>query len=149
MAAALRCSTCSTATCATPTWTSERSRGVAGLRRQHRPVGRPWMQALGNHETEFGTCDHAGRAGAAPGGAAAQGAAGNYWNGPYGYGHYLSRFLLPDNGLTNWDGNRLRGNFYRFQVGTVLFISLDADDVIYQDGGSAYLNAHEHDYERS
>ncbi len=82
----------------------------------------------------------AGQAGHAPGGIAAQGAAGNYWNGPYGYGHYLSRFLLPDNGVTNWDGNRLRGNFYAFQVGTVKFISLDADDVIYQDGGSAYLN---------
>ena len=104
-------------------------------------ANRPWMPALGNHETEFGVCDHAGHRGNAPGGIAAQGAAGNYWNGPYGYGHYLSRFLLPDNGVTNWDGNHLRGNFYSFQVGTVKFISLDADDVIYQDGGSAYLNA--------
>ncbi|HXW46129.1 MAG TPA: metallophosphoesterase family protein [Streptosporangiaceae bacterium] len=103
-------------------------------------ANRPWMPALGNHETEFGTADHAGQQGAAPGGIAAQGAAGNYWNGPYGYGHYLSRFLLPDNGVTNWDGNRLRGNFYAFQVGTVKFISLDADDVIYQDGASAYLS---------
>jgi len=104
-------------------------------------ANRPWMPALGNHETEFGLCDHAGNPGTAPGGVAAQGAAGNYWNGPYGYGHYLSRFLLPDNGVTNWDGNHLRGNFYSFQVGTVKFISLDADDVIYQDGGSAYLNS--------
>ena len=61
-------------------------------------ANRPWMPALGNHETEFGVCDHAGQPGTAPGGTAAQGAAGNYWNGPYGYGHYLSRFLLPDNG---------------------------------------------------
>src|ERR1700727_731613 len=97
-------------------------------------ANRPWMRALGNHETEFGVCDHAGRTGNAPGGIAAQGAAGNYWNGPYGYGHYLSRFLLPDNGVTNWDGNHLRGNFYSFQVGTVKFISLDADDVIYTHG---------------
>ena len=104
-------------------------------------ANRPWMPALGNHETEFGTCDHSGRPGSAPGGVGAQGAAGNYWNGPYGYGHYLSRFLLPDNEVTNWDGNRLRGNFYSFQVGTVKFISLDADDVIYQDGASAYLNS--------
>ena len=104
-------------------------------------ANRPWMPALGNHETEFGTCDHAGQPGTAPGGIAAQAAAGNYWNGPYGYGHYLSRFLLPDNDVTNWDGNHLRGNFYSFQVGTVKFISLDADDVIYQDGASAYLNA--------
>ena len=104
-------------------------------------ANRPWMPALGNHETEFGVCNHAGVAGDAPGGISAQGAAGNYWNGPYGYGHYLSRFLLPDNGVTNWDGNHLRGNFYSFGVGTVKFISLDADDVIYQDGGSAYLNS--------
>ena len=104
-------------------------------------ANRPWMPALGNHETEFGIDSHAGVTGNAPGGIAAQGAAGNYWNGPYGYGHYLSRFLLPDNGLVNWDGNRLRGNFYAFQVGTVKFISLDADDVIYQDGASAYLNS--------
>ncbi|HTR95920.1 MAG TPA: metallophosphoesterase family protein [Trebonia sp.] len=102
-------------------------------------ANRPWMPALGNHEVEFGVDNFSGHPGNAPGGVAAQGAAGNYWNGPYGYGHYLSRFLLPDNGLINWDGNRLRGNFYAFQVGTVKFISLDADDVIYQDGGANYV----------
>jgi Purple acid Phosphatase, N-terminal domain/Calcineurin-like phosphoesterase len=102
-------------------------------------ANRPWMPALGNHECEFGVDTRSGHPGAAPGGIAAQGAAGNYWNGPYGFGHYLSRFLLPDNGLTNWDGNRLRGNFYAFQVGTVKFISLDADDVIYQDGAANYV----------
>jgi hypothetical protein len=101
--------------------------------------GRPWMPALGNHECEFGVDTPSGHPGNAPGGIAAQGAAGNYWNGPYGFGHYLSRFLLPDNGVTNWDGNRLRGNFYAFQVGTVKFISLDADDVIYQDGAANYV----------
>jgi hypothetical protein len=100
---------------------------------------RPWMPALGNHECEFGTDTMSGHPGSAPGGIAAQGAAGNYWNGPYGFGHYLSRFLLPDSGITNWDGNRLRGNFYSFQVGTVKFISLDADDVIYQDGAANYV----------
>ena len=41
--------------------------------------------------------------------------------------------------MTNWDGNRLRGNFYTFQVGPVRFISLDADDVIYQDGAANYV----------
>jgi alkaline phosphatase D len=102
-------------------------------------ANRPWMPALGNHECEFGTDAISGHLGKAPGGIAAQGAAGNYWNGPYGFGHYLSRFLLPDNGVTNWDGNRLRGNFYAFQVGTVTFISLDADDVIYQDGAANYV----------
>jgi len=78
---------------------------------------RPWMPALGNHETEFGVCNHAGAAGDAPGGTAAQGAAGNYWNGPYGYGHYLSRFLLPDNDVTNWDGNHLRGKLLQLPGG--------------------------------
>jgi alkaline phosphatase D len=102
-------------------------------------ANRPWMPALGNHECEFGVDTLAGQPGDAPGGIAAQGAAGNHWNGPYGFGHYLSRFLLPDNGLVNWDGNRLRGNFYTFQVGTVTFISLDADDVIYQDGAANYV----------
>ena len=100
---------------------------------------RPWMPALGNHECEFGVDTISGHPGKAAGGVGAQGAAGNYWNGPYGFGHYLSRFLLPDNGVTNWDGNRLRGNFYAFQVGTVKFISLDADDVIYQDGAANYV----------
>jgi Purple acid Phosphatase, N-terminal domain/Calcineurin-like phosphoesterase len=52
--------------------------------------------------------------------------------GPYGNGHYLSRFVLPDNGVKNYDGNHLQGGFYSFQVGTVLFVSLDADDVTYQ-----------------
>src|ERR1700733_5304021 len=102
-------------------------------------ANRPWMPALGNHECEFGVDTLAGHPGTAAGGIAAQGAAGNQWNGPYGFGHYLSRFLLPDNGVTNWDGNRLRGNFYAFQVGTVKFISLDADDVIYQDGAANYV----------
>ncbi len=102
-------------------------------------ANRPWMPALGNHECEFGVDTMSGKPGSAPGGVAAQGAAGNYWNGPYGFGHYLSRFLLPDNGVTNWDGNRLRGNFYAFQVGTVKFISVDADDVIYQDGAANYV----------
>jgi Purple acid Phosphatase, N-terminal domain/Calcineurin-like phosphoesterase len=102
-------------------------------------ANRPWMPALGNHECEFGTDNIHGHPGTAAGGIAAQGAAGNYWNGPYGFGHYLSRFLLPDNGVKNWDGNRLRGNFYAFQVGTVKFLSLDADDVIYQDGAANYV----------
>jgi hypothetical protein len=100
---------------------------------------RPWMPALGNHECEFGVDTMSGHPGSAAGGVAAQGAAGNYWNGPYGFGHYLSRFLLPDNGVTNWDGNRLRGNFYTFGIGTVKFISLDADDIIYQDGAANYV----------
>jgi Purple acid Phosphatase, N-terminal domain/Calcineurin-like phosphoesterase len=78
----------------------------------------PWMPCLGNHEIEWGTT---------------AGVSGPYFNGANGYGTYLARFQLPDNGIPG-----LSGNFYSFQVGTVLFISLDADDVIYQDGGSFY-----------
>ena len=93
-------------------------------------ASRPWMPCIGNRECEFGICDHAGIP--FPGAIGEAGAAGSYWNGPYGDGHYHARFLLPDNGVVNHDGNRLQGAFYKFQVGTVLFVSLDADDVIYQ-----------------
>jgi Purple acid Phosphatase, N-terminal domain/Calcineurin-like phosphoesterase len=110
-----------------------------GLNVSRSAARRPWMPVLGNHETEFGACDQRGRPGTARGGIRAQGAAGNYWNGPYGYGHYLSRFLLPDNGVVSHDGNRLRGNFYSFRVGTVQFVALDADDVIYQDSGACHI----------
>lgn len=73
---------------------------------QHSAAYRPWMPCLGNHEVEFG-------------------------NGRQGFDAYLHRFLLPDNGLGD-----LRGHFYAFQVGSVLFVSLDADDVIYEDSGA-------------
>jgi hypothetical protein len=73
---------------------------------QYSAAYRPWMPCLGNHEVEFG-------------------------NGPQGYLAYLRRFLLPDNGLGD-----LRGHFYAFQVGSVLFVCLDADDVIYEDRGA-------------
>ncbi|HLI02461.1 MAG TPA: metallophosphoesterase family protein [Acidimicrobiales bacterium] len=98
-------------------------------------ANRPWMPTIGNHENEFGISDRAGRP--FPGPIAKAGAAGSYWNGPYGDGHYLSRFTLPDNGVRNHDGNRLQGNFYKFQVGTVLFVALDNDDVIYQQNDNA------------
>lgn len=51
-------------------------------------------------------------------------------NGPQGLDAYLTRYSLPDN------GTRFPGCWYRFQVGSVLFISLSADDVIYQDSGA-------------
>ncbi|MCL2448104.1 MAG: metallophosphoesterase family protein [Polyangiaceae bacterium] len=50
-------------------------------------------------------------------------------NGPQGFTSYLTRFALPDNGTA------FPGRWYSFRVGTALFISLSADDVIYQDGG--------------
>lgn len=85
----------------------------------------PWMPVMGNHEVEIGATDIHGAL-------IATGASTNGYNGPYGSGNYFSRFLLPDNGLTNWDGNTLQGNFYSFQVGTVLFISLAGNDVNWQ-----------------
>jgi 3',5'-cyclic AMP phosphodiesterase CpdA len=70
---------------------------------------RPWMPALGNHENESG-------------------------NGPQGFDSYLTRYLLPDNGVSGF-----RGNWYAFTVGNVRFVSLDNDDVCYQDGGDFYV----------
>ena len=53
-----------------------------------------------------------------------------FGNGPQGHNSYLTRFSLPRNGTA------FEGLWYRFQVGSVLFISLAADDVIYQDSGA-------------
>jgi hypothetical protein len=51
-------------------------------------------------------------------------------NGPQGFTSYLSRYTLPGNGTA------FPGRWYSFRVGSVLFVSLSADDVIYQDGGA-------------
>jgi len=51
-------------------------------------------------------------------------------NGPNGYASYNARYMLPGNGTS------FPGNFYSFRVGSVLFISLDANDVCYQGGGA-------------
>jgi hypothetical protein len=72
---------------------------------------RPWMPTLGNHENEPG-------------------------NGPLGYQSYLTRFTLPNNGSDNYVGN-----WYKFQVGSVLFIALDNNDVVYQNSGGTYLGS--------
>jgi hypothetical protein len=53
-----------------------------------------------------------------------------FCNGPQGLDAYLTRYTLPSNGTA------FPGRWYRFQVGSVLFISLSADDVTYQDGGA-------------
>jgi len=67
---------------------------------------RAWMPCPGNHEIEFG-------------------------NGPQGLGAYLTRYTLPDNGVPGF-----RSRWYAFRVSAALFISLDADDVVYQDAGA-------------
>src|SRR5262249_39666037 len=51
-------------------------------------------------------------------------------NGAQGFEAYLTRYTLPDN------GSRFAGRWYSFRLGSALFISLSADDVIYQDGGA-------------
>ena len=51
-------------------------------------------------------------------------------NGAQGFDSYLTRYSLPEN------GTRFPGRWYSFRVGSALFLSLSADDVIYQDGGA-------------
>lgn len=53
-----------------------------------------------------------------------------FGNGAQGLDAYLIRFSLPDN------GSQFPGRWYCFRVGSALFISLAADDVIYQDSGA-------------
>ncbi|MBN3753093.1 metallophosphoesterase family protein [Paraburkholderia sp. Tr-20389] len=51
-------------------------------------------------------------------------------NGAQGFDSYLTRYTLPQN------GTRFPGRWYSFRVSSVLFISLDADDVVYQDAAA-------------
>ena len=77
-----------------------------GNNNQTSAANRPWMPCLGNHEVEFG-------------------------NGAQGFTSYLTRYTLPDNQMPGFDGR-----WYSFRVGSVLFVSLDADDMVYQDAGA-------------
>lgn len=74
---------------------------------------RPWMPAAGNHENELG-------------------------NGPIGYGAYQTYFAVPDSGSSA----ELRGLWYSFTAGAVRVISLNNDDVAYQDGGNSYVHGY-------
>src|SRR5262245_23790719 len=73
----------------------------------------PWMPAAGNHENEVG-------------------------NGPQGYQAYQTWFTVPDNGeRQDW-----QGNWYSFTVGSVGVVSINNDDVCYQQGShSPFRNA--------
>ncbi|WP_118183580.1 purple acid phosphatase family protein [Paraburkholderia phosphatilytica] len=53
-----------------------------------------------------------------------------FYNGEQGLTSYLTRYTLPDN------GTRFSGHWYSFRVSSVLFVSLDADDVVYQDASA-------------
>jgi hypothetical protein len=76
-------------------------------------ANRPWMPTLGNHENEPG-------------------------NGPQGYLSYQTRFVLPGNGSSDF-----AGNWYSFQVGSVLFVALDNNDVCYQVDTGTYVSTGE------
>jgi hypothetical protein len=77
---------------------------------QFSAANRPWMPTLGNHENEPG-------------------------NGPQGYLSYQTRFALPRNHSSDFDGN-----WYKFQIGSVLFVMLDNNDVCYQVDTGTYLS---------
>jgi Purple acid Phosphatase, N-terminal domain/Calcineurin-like phosphoesterase len=77
-----------------------------GNNNQASAANRPWMPVPGDHEIEFG-------------------------NGPQGFTSYLTRYTLPANGLGQFEGR-----WYSFRVGSALFVSLSADDVVYQDAGA-------------
>jgi 3',5'-cyclic AMP phosphodiesterase CpdA len=77
-----------------------------GRNNQASAASRPWMPCPGNHEIEF--C-----------------------NGPQGLTSYLARYTLPDNRVPGFGGR-----WYSFRVGSVLFVSVDADDVVYQDAAA-------------
>ena len=74
---------------------------------------RPWMPAAGNHENELG-------------------------NGPFGYAAYQTYFELPDSGA----GSVMKGLWYAFTAGSVRVISLNNDDVCFQDGGNSYIRGY-------
>jgi hypothetical protein len=77
-----------------------------GRNNQASAANRPWMPCPGNHEVEF--C-----------------------NGPQGFTSYLNRYTLPDNRVPGFGGR-----WYSFRIGSILFVSLDADDVVHQDAGA-------------
>lgn len=74
---------------------------------------RPWMPAAGNHENELG-------------------------NGPVGFAAYQTYFSVPDSG----SDAELRGLWYSFTAGSVRVISLNNDDICFQDGGNFYVHGY-------
>ena len=79
-------------------------------------ANRPWMPTLGNHENEPG-------------------------NGPQGYLSYQTRFTLPKNQTADFEGN-----WYSFQIGSVLFIALDNNDVCFQNDCGTFLSTGDAQY---
>ena len=75
---------------------------------------RPWMPAAGNHEIESG-------------------------NGAFGFSAYQTYFRVPE---ADGHSEATRGLWYSFTVGSVRFISVNNDDVCYQDGGDIYVRGY-------
>jgi 3',5'-cyclic AMP phosphodiesterase CpdA len=74
---------------------------------------RPWMPAAGNHENELG-------------------------NGPVGFAAYQAYFALPEADPQP----EMSGLWYSFRAGSVKVISLNNDDVCFQDGGDSYVRGY-------
>jgi len=87
-----------------------------GNNNQSSAANRPWMPCPGNHELEFDNSNNFGQAQEPI---------------PQGLDSYLTRYTLPDNGVSGF-----AGRWYSFRVGSAMFISLAADDIIYQDGAA-------------
>jgi len=75
---------------------------------------RPWMPSAGNHENERG-------------------------NGPIGYRAYQTYFSVPS---VAGQTEVTKGMWYSFTVGSVKVISLNNDDICYQDGGDSYVHGY-------
>ena len=75
---------------------------------------RPWMPSAGNHENERG-------------------------NGPIGYAAYQTYFSVPP---VPGQTEATKGMWYSFTVGSVKVISLNNDDICYQDGGDSYVRGY-------
>ena len=75
---------------------------------------RPWMPSPGNHENELG-------------------------NGPIGFSAYQTYFSLPP---AAGQTDVTRGLWYAFTVGAVRVVSINNDDVCYQDAGNSYIRGY-------
>lgn len=75
---------------------------------------RPWMPSAGNHENELG-------------------------NGPIGYQAYQTYFSVPE---AQGQSPVTKGLWYAFTAGAVRVLSINNDDVCYQDGGNSYVHGY-------
>ena len=116
-----------------------------GLNVQRSAANRPWMPCIGNHEIELGFTEYSlpgsssnenGITLTGSGAVYSGGPYSQFANGKYGQASYLTRFTVPDNGTGSPSGGGFSGSFYSFRIGSVLFLSLDANDVAYQDSGA-------------